>query len=337
MTRLRDILPPVYGDVLPEMFDREAIEETRATCGDCAMIGDEGDRANVRFVASTKCCTFQPQLPNYLVGALLEDASAELEEGRRRMRAHIATRTRITPRWVAPSRRYRAIYRAARFEAFGRSEALRCAYYDDGDCTIWRYRESYCSTFFCKHDAGEDGRQFWRQLRRYLDEVEKALARHLVKKVAPELEEPKTLMTLEELERRPPHPDDYRRWWGDWEGREEELYRACAQALQDVTRSDLEELVSVDAKRRLPLVEQAHDRAGSLEAPEELRAADDVWVAPIGNTDDVRVTGYSEYDPLVMPAATLERIRADPSALEGELRLKMARWRILVTPDRNDI
>jgi hypothetical protein len=345
MPTLRDVLPPVYRHLLPEVFDRPALVETRATCDDCAMCGEQDAREveNVTFLASTKCCTFHPQLPNYLVGALLEDASPELEEGRRRAREHIASGVRITPRWVAPSRKLRALYRAARHEAFGRSEELLCRYYDDGRCTIWRYRESYCSTFFCKHVAGEDGRQHWRRLRAYLDEVERILARHFAQEIAPELVEPKPIMTLEELEDAPIHPRDYARWWGAWEGREEELYREAARRLAEMTREQLDALLSKEARRRLPLVATSGDRALRAETPATLALASNVRAEPIGDGSRVRVTGYSEYDPLVLGADVFERLarvseptkESEVAELVGDERLftQLCRWRVLVEPD----
>lgn len=346
MPTIREVLPPVYRDLLPAVFDRPVPEEVRATCDDCAMCGDVRPHENVSFLPSTKCCTFHPQLPNYLVGALFEDPSPELEPGRQRMRARIASRSRVTPRWVAPSRKVRAIYRSARHEAFGRSETLLCPYYDEGQCTVWRYRESYCSTFFCKHDAGDDGRELWREIRRFLDDVERSLARHFAAKLAPELTEPRPHMTLEELEDQPPHPDDYAAWWGDWQGREEELYRACAGELAKMGPAELDAVLLVDAKRRLPLVEGRYQTRMSSALPEALVLAAHARGEPIAGSDDVRVTGYSELDPLVLSKPVFDVVsgitEATPSSrvlseLDGdeELLLELKRWRVLVVPDIN--
>lgn len=344
MPSLRDVLPPVYRNLLPAAFDRPVPDEVRATCHDCAMCGDDRPHENVSFSPSTKCCTFHPQLPNYLVGALFEDPSPELEPGRARMRARIASRSRVTPRWVAPSRKVRAIYRSARHAAFGRSETLLCPYYDDGACTVWRYRESYCSTFFCKHEAGHDGRELWREVRGLLDDVERSLARHLAAKLAPELTEPAPHMTLEELEDQPPHPDDYAAWWGDWQGREEELYRACARELAEMGPADLEAVLVAGARRRLPLLAARQEACLSSALPPALVLAPHVRAEPIAGSGDLRVTGYSELDPLVLPRRVFDVVagarEATPSSrlfceLDGDegLLIRLKRWRVLVPPD----
>src|SRR4051812_31514765 len=89
---LRDMVPPAHRRLLPVLFDRPAIRESRATCSDCAMCSKGGSPAPgvLSFRPDTKCCTYEPTLPNFLVGAILADTSPEMAEGRRRIRAHIA-------------------------------------------------------------------------------------------------------------------------------------------------------------------------------------------------------------------------------------------------------
>src|SRR5450631_4114901 len=121
----RDLLPAVYRVLLPAFFEREAIHEDKATCSDCAMCDKSssngggsrsagtGDGVSY-FRPDTKCCTFQPHLPNYLVGALLRDADPALAEGQRRIRARIAQRVGVTPQWLAPGRKFSLLFEAAR-------------------------------------------------------------------------------------------------------------------------------------------------------------------------------------------------------------------------------
>ncbi|HEY8074225.1 MAG TPA: hypothetical protein VIF62_08950, partial [Labilithrix sp.] len=156
---LRSTLPEILARLVPdELGDRPNVVETRATCGDCAMCDKSaGAGAQVSaFRPDAKCCTYHPTIPNYLVGALLADPSPALEEGRTRVRARIATRMGITPEWVAAPRKASVLHHAARGASFGRSLVLLCPYFarESGDCTIWKYRESVCTTFFCKYDAG---------------------------------------------------------------------------------------------------------------------------------------------------------------------------------------
>jgi hypothetical protein len=102
---LRDVLPPVYRAFAGDVFDRPPVSEKRATCAACAMC-DKGEPSPVPmeyFRPDTKCCTFFPRLPNYLVGAILSDP--ETTEGRKRIRARIATRIGVTPRFVTRPRK----------------------------------------------------------------------------------------------------------------------------------------------------------------------------------------------------------------------------------------
>jgi Fe-S-cluster containining protein len=338
MASFLETLPPVYRGLLPAVFDEPAPPEPRASCDHCAMC-EGGEHQAVTFLPSTKCCTFSPQLPNYLAGALLADPDPALDTGRARLRAHIAERSRITPRWAAPSRKKQVLYRAARFEVFGRSEALLCRFYDEGRCSIWRYREASCSSFFCKHERGGDSREMWRAMRDYLDLVERALTSHFVKKIAPELKDPEPPMTLEELEGRPPHPADYTRWWGKWEGREEEFYLRCAELMQGLTRADVQRLAPIAHKRRLPFFQKTVASIASDTLPATLMLAPDLIVERLPD-ERVRVSSYSEYDPLLLDAATFAALDAfrQPAPhdavpwLDRELLLRLERWRVLIPP-----
>src|SRR5207248_709352 len=139
---------------LPPFFDVAAPREEKATCASCAMCAPPGGGTPGAeyFHPDVKCCTYHPKLPNFLVGGLLSDGTPALAEGRRRVEAVIASRMGASPMWLAPPRKTRLLIEASRRSSFGRSLALRCPYYeaDGGLCTIWRWRESDCSTFFCK-------------------------------------------------------------------------------------------------------------------------------------------------------------------------------------------
>ena len=50
------------------------LEEKKATCDVCAMARPK-NRTKVHYQPDLKCCTFHPFLPNFLVGAILQDPS----------------------------------------------------------------------------------------------------------------------------------------------------------------------------------------------------------------------------------------------------------------------
>jgi Fe-S-cluster containining protein len=250
---LRSILPPIYGDLLPELFDGPAIEEPRATCDDCAMC--EGNTKTTppgpsgHFRPDVKCCTFHPALPNFLVGALFEDPDPALEEGKRRLREKIKGRVGVTPQWISPPRKLRVFFEAARnMSVFGRTKSILCPYYieEGGLCSVWRYRESICSTYFCKYENGMRGYAFWTKLKSYLTHLETMLSRYAVAQIDSTLSEPNVphlKITLEDLEDKPPLEADYAKCWGKWVGREEELYIESARRVRALGRDGLARLV----------------------------------------------------------------------------------------------
>ncbi len=343
------MLPVLYRPLLPTFFDTEAPAEEKATCGSCAMCPPPGAAADgTYFRPDVKCCTYHPRLPNYLAGALLADDDPALAEGRRRVEQVIAGGVGVTPRWVAPPRKTRVLYHAARRSSFGRSLLLRCPYYEaeQGLCTIWRWRETDCSTFFCKYTAGAAGQSFWRALNGYLHGVQERLAEHAVRTVAPGLVEPAVeagQLTLEDVEDR--RPDAYAEIWGAWAGREAELYRACRDVVAALNAEAFAALADADAQ--LAHLAERHQQMVAPSVPERLEPSPTLTSAlhPAG----VLVSTYSDYDPLVVSPALFEviqrfsaaesvaetraRLLAEGVEIPEALLLMLVQMEVLVVPD----
>jgi hypothetical protein len=253
---LRALVPPVLRPLLSEFFDHPRMVESKATCNDCAMC-KKPDQPEVKglefFQPDLKCCTYYPHLPNFLVGAILEDTKAA--EGRRRVRAKIEERYGVTPHFLAPPRRYSVLHNAARAMTYGRSKILLCPYFgDDAKCTIWENRTGVCSTFFCKHERGGAARRFWLALEHWLTYVEGTVAAWAASQVDDTVVEPNFAhgtMTLDDLEERPPRDSDYKSWWKKWVGREEEFYRACHARVKKLTRATLADVLKSDKATEL--------------------------------------------------------------------------------------
>ncbi|HMN69628.1 MAG TPA: hypothetical protein PKC28_13890 [Bdellovibrionales bacterium] len=102
---------------------RRWIGEREAPVMDCAGCRRE-----------TKCCAFQPFVPNYLVGGWLETGGALS------LRPHGF--------WNAlgfvPSAVYRAVHGAG-----APSVEMACGFYDRGRCSLWAFRPGECSAYFC--------------------------------------------------------------------------------------------------------------------------------------------------------------------------------------------
>lgn len=335
LVTLRSKLAPVYGPLFPELFDRPEIVETRATCDTCAMC-NHGQIAPVEmdyFRPDAKCCTYYPGIANYLIGAILADTSDELAEGRRRLRAKIASRIGVTPNYVAAPRKYNVVYAAARGAGFfGRSKNMLCPYFDeenDGRCTVWRYREAVCSTYFCKYTAGKPGWQFWDTLKGYLSHVERSLAHYATVTVDKSMSEPQLerfALTTEDVEDRAPKDSDYAAWWGNgaWVGREEEFYIACYRRVLALEKAEFAKHVddSPEGRGLLAKLEAKYDEITKPVLPPILVRAASLKKRDAG--ESVVVTTYNPFDAFSMEKElfeVLEMFRPDQTVEENLARL----------------
>lgn len=254
MNSLRYMVPEVHRHLLPSFFDEAVPEESLATCHSCAMTapGVLPERTpEGLFRPDIKCCSFHPNLPNFLVGAILADDSEEMREGRERVRARLTSRMGVGPVWLAAPRKYTLLFLASRKTSFGRSLVLRCPYFNPAttNCSIWRHRDSVCTTFFCKYVAGAAGDTMWRAIESVLRLFERRLAEHAahvlgapIPTTSPGLD----TLTPEELEDRAPDSSTYRETWGEWTGREEIYYRACRDIVAAMPRAAFEQAFGDD-------------------------------------------------------------------------------------------
>ncbi|MBF5042149.1 hypothetical protein FGE12_07060 [Aggregicoccus sp. 17bor-14] len=362
MPQILDSLPELYRDLFPEFFHREVPVEEKATCSSCAMCESSCgnavapvDGVSRFFRPDTKCCTYHPRLPNYLVGAILADTDPAMAEGRRRIGEKLASRVGVTPQWVNPPARYTLLYGNAN-RAFGRSTSLLCPYYEraQGNCTIWRYREAVCSTFFCKYVAGADGRKFWMTLKTYLSLAEIQLSRYAVLKLAPEYiharrdkpEPAGTLLSADDLDERGLPEKEYRALWGAWAGREAQFFLEAHALVKGLKAEDLERLLGLDGVIEQTVLERLHQASVKPTLPRALKFNPDATVRwmPDGS---VALGSYSENDAVALPGEaypllveftgrdsvpqTRERLRTQRQADLGEdVLLELYRHRILI-------
>lgn len=308
MSSLLDQLPAFYRRFLPEYIAAEPVQsETKATCANCAMCKTaETPQLHDRqefFRPDAKCCTYHPSLPNFLIGGLLQDPNPALAEGRRRVEGRIARRSGVTPLEVDTPAKYRLIYDNAK-SAFGRSKGLVCPYLDDGRCSIWAYREAVCSTYFCKHVAGADGKSMWMSLKMYLSIAEKRLAQYALLQVAPELleaaEDPDVrALRAAEIDDVPGSEEDHTKLWGSWAGRESELYVACYNAVVALDRDTFERIVGIEGSVQLGYLKRAVAKAKESNLPERVRVSFSVNVSHTAE-DQVAITGQG-YELIGLP------------------------------------
>ena len=280
-------LPPLLRRWVEPMFGPIA-GEPRATCLDCAMT-NRVDRPMLEFAFDphVKCCTYQPDVPNFSVGAILGDTDAASGMARSMLRQRIIDRVGVTPFGVHVPPVYRTIFENAG-PAFGRSRFMRCPYYVDRDgglCGIWRHRDSVCSTWFCKHDAGAMGKVYWQVVRSVLAQIEMSVKLWAVTEAGLDEKARANLwsrMEYDKLGVRPPmdlpalagsvDEGRYREDWGNFAGRELELFARCAERVVGLSSEDVLRLGGMHLRAALDAALYVREKLESSELPGRVTA-----------------------------------------------------------------
>jgi hypothetical protein len=298
-------LPALYAPWLRSIAGGPIPAEVNATCDRCAMLAPPGARPDAAyFRPDTKCCAYQPSLPNFLAGRLLSESDPSMAEGRKVVEARIARRVAVKPSKVGAGGVFPLLYGATPF-AFGRAPALRCHYLSpDGECGVWKHRPGVCATWFCKHVRGATGQRFWKLADKLLREVERDLAYWCMAQHQVGFNE-----AAEPDSQARPHVSEldgdidwaqYRRLWGSWAGRETEFYQACARLVETLTWEQVAERCGPRVGILAGLVRDACIHLQSLAIPERLQ------INQIRITDfdgkNYRVIASSAFDPLLMSA-----------------------------------
>lgn len=246
-------LPPLYRGWLEPVLG-PVRGESRATCMHCPMVRrfDE-EPLELAFDSRTKCCTYVPDVHNFNAGRILADDNPVGAEARRVLRSRIAERVGVTPLAIAMPPIYRTFYESSP-SAFGRAPAMRCPYYVDegGLCGIWQHRDAVCSTWFCKVDKGALGKVYWKVVSSLIYLVESTIRVWALGEAGLDEEAWVDMWSRTEAERRGPrpqldehtmngtvNPERYKKDWANFLGREEELYRRCAEIVNALGSDDV--------------------------------------------------------------------------------------------------
>ena len=277
------------------------------------------------FHPATKCCAFQPGLPNFLAGAILSDPGSDMAEGRAELEQRISRRVAITPGAVGPGAVFGLLYRNTP-NVFGRAPGLRCPYLTaEGGCGVWRHRPGVCATWYCKHNRGAVGFRFWSLAAKLLAEVEQQLALRCIAELkagSAELMESSAQSDVSELGGEIDW-EQYQRLWGSWAGREIDFYRACHRLVNPLPWDQVEQTCGQRVRILVGLVRDAYAHLGSETIPERLRLGRVRLRGVRGGSYDV--TTYSPFDPLLMPESLARCLRyfdgrPTEEALEAILR-----------------
>lgn len=353
-------LPPLYAAWVDELFRGPIPRETEATCSDCAMWPGPNDRGREGdfFRPDTKCCTFIPELPNFLVGRILSAKDPRLAAGKASVEGRLKGGIGVSPLGLSRSRVQDLLYIQGTGASFGRNRTLRCPHYlekEGGLCGIWLHRNATCATWFCKHVRGAVGDRFWSSLHQLLGKVELALVRWCVLELGMDSEAlaslfppPRTPGQPEPLE---PHeidgvvePSRYRATWGNWWGREREFYKRCGRIVSALSWPKVISIAGPEVRLHARLTREAYAALVATAVPDRLVSAP-LRISPMGE-DTSRVVTYRPYDPLALSKAVLDllplfdgrptkevlrRIRKEKGLRLGkELVQKLADFEILV-------
>ena len=243
MPQLTIKLPPLYHQFLPDFIHETIPDEKVATCDNCVMnLSPKSTNIN------TKCCVYYAELPNYLLGGLLQDQRESLQEGKKRALAIINSKLGVTPYGIRKPSWYRKFEKEKKVNkqhtmTQEEKETLRCPFYgDDGGCTTWAYREHCCSTHFCFSVSGDKGQKFWKKLDNYMHQTERKLAMHIAKQLgcthsfvdkwlgASAIRPDRLDQSIDEQK--------YQALWAGWKGSEVDFYLQAYEYAQSLTQED---------------------------------------------------------------------------------------------------
>lgn len=346
-------LPGLYGRWLAEILPGPLPAQPLATCHDCAMMPADAPEAGARyFRAETKCCTFVPMLPNFAVGQILADPDPEAAAGRETVLARIAARNGVTPLGLAQPLSFSLRYRHSPL-GFGQDGGLRCPHLVGERCGIWKYRESTCATWFCKHERGALGWRLFDEVRELLSKLEHELSLWCAGALGFEVD------ALSRLPESHPAPlwrgrrtfsshlmgsqldgaqpvqalggrrrAEQAELFGAYAGRETDFFRDCARQVEQLSLAEVATRLGWDLAAQGARVRATYLELQSNALPSQLRAVPADLVQIGGKT---WVRGYCSSDPRVLSAevlAILPRFDGRPvaevqAAIRAELGLEL--------------
>ena len=315
-----DVLPALYAGWASEFLGGAIPAETEATCSDCAMLcgtrGDARPAAAPFFDPRTKCCTYLPALPNFLVGRMLADDSPEFARGRATLEARLNDGVAVTPFEIGRGAEFDRLYATSGRLFFGRDRSMRCPHYLDeagGQCAIWRHRASVCATWYCKYVRGAVGQRFWQALHRLLSAVERELSLWCALQLGVKSDAGQRRLggRTRALTNGSDDGDgsadtDGRRAFGDWSGRERRFFLECARLVDALQWRDVERICGPEVQALTKLTRQAFDRLRSRAIPRRLRIGSFKVIGP--SQRSVIVEGYDGGDRLALPSRVVDAL-----------------------------
>jgi hypothetical protein len=239
----------IYQVFFQEIASLEIPDEKIATCQSCTLCQSKNSP-----YSDSKCCNYFPQLSSFLVGGILNDP--EVRKGKKNILKLIKAKKGVTPYGIFPNLDYAKQRRAfikknLKNQTKSEIDTLLCPYLDQGNCTVWKYRENLCVTFFCSSIGGTNGQQFWGKFNNLIKLTEKKLAQYVLIQLGWKPED----INLNEFH--PRHyntekedftldPEKYDAFWKNWKGREIEFYTQAFELVKNLTLNDFKSILGQD-------------------------------------------------------------------------------------------
>ena len=171
--------PWTWRYFLPEDWRFTKLPQERcASCLDCPKIQTDA------YLPNTKCCTYTPRIPNFILGQIATEQPNFFEQ--------LLSSDLLTPEGLQASP-LQLQHSLIQYDGqrFGKSKETVCPMLDEkaGLCRIHDKRNAVCSTYFCINDQGSHGLEFWNYLRDYIGQMETALCQWAMKSCGIDLDE----------------------------------------------------------------------------------------------------------------------------------------------------
>ncbi len=303
-------LPDLYQRWVEQLLPAGIPREREATCLDCAMCAGHDEVVDADFGyynPATKCCTYFPELPNFLAGR----AMANDNPGAAALRAIVEDPREIrggaTLRSVQSNAKIATLYAHHSKSGFGRDPEMLCPYVIDADgptgprCGIWKQRNAVCSTWFCKHGKGMTGVRFWQTLQGFFTRLEWSLSWWAITQV---LVRPGDAISAGTPEadlriRLALRPDA----WKLWPGSRRSFYESCAEAVEDLSMEEAIAIGGIDAQLTQMALKSRFEELHEVDLPERLRVAP--YSILRANPKRATLQAKSGTEPIEAPAALL--------------------------------
>lgn len=311
-----EALPPLYDRWIRSFLPRGIPRESRADCSNCPQVADSSEAApslHPRFAAETKCCTYLPELPNFCVGGILSDGLEGAASVRQRMSLSPGC---VSPIGLLRTELYQAIYYATRERAFGRAPLLLCPHYvsaGTGTCSIWRHRNSVCSSWFCLHTRSWLGHAFWVAMKDLLGEVERQVSAWCAQGIlgvgwcmADMARQSKRTGSglADEVIGRVPLPDEERMWNG-WGAKKEEYFVECATRVSALTWESVVDLIGAVGRNRIEVTLTEYEKMLDGGVPQRVRVGK-LSLTQLRNGSRICLSGPGTLEEVDLSTTTVE-------------------------------